>query len=290
MINVIINKTKSYVGYLEKKSNYNLSDFTANAGYNNYTIFAKTYKTITGLNFQGQPWCAMFISCMFYESFGYTKGKELLIDYFHSCITGSNNFKNKGQFYKTNPKIGDIIFFYDKSKVISHVGLVYKVDSKYVYTIEGNTSAEVGVVANGGCVAMKYYTLGDRDIAGYGRPKYINLEEEKLMNELKAQVEALTQLVNSLKDQNERLTDLISGNGECIRALDAKTQNLQSQLDDTKITIYNWTEACPEWSRPYIQKALDLGILKGDTLGQLGLSLSDIRMLVMMLRAQGIMN
>lgn len=268
MINSIINKANHYVGYLEKKNNNNLSSFTANAGYNNYTIFAETYKNITGVNLQAQPWCAMFISVIFYETFGKTQGKELLINYFHSCITGSNNFKNKNQFYKSNPKIGDIIFFYDASNVIGHVGIVYNVDNTYVYTIEGNTSSVSGVVANGGCVAKKSYLKNYKKIAGYGRPKYINLEEEKLMNELKEQINKLENTINSLQ---------------------IKINELNQQINSSKELIYNWTTACPDWSQPYVQKALDLGYIKGDLQGQLNLTDTKIWCLVVMLRAKGIM-
>jgi peptidoglycan hydrolase-like protein with peptidoglycan-binding domain len=41
-----------------------------------------------------------------------------------------------------------------------------------VYTVEGNTSSAAGVVANGGAVAKKQYSLSYGRIAGYGRPKY----------------------------------------------------------------------------------------------------------------------
>ena len=35
----VINYALSQVGYLEKKTNKDLDDFTANAGYNNYTKY-----------------------------------------------------------------------------------------------------------------------------------------------------------------------------------------------------------------------------------------------------------
>ena len=63
---IIVNKT---VGYLEKASNSQLESKTANAGYNNYTIFAKWYKEYFGEDFQAQPWCAMFVSDMIYIGF-----------------------------------------------------------------------------------------------------------------------------------------------------------------------------------------------------------------------------
>ncbi len=53
--------------------------------------------------------------------------------------------------------------------------------------------------------------------------------------------------------------------------------------------MYDWTEACPKWSVPYVQKALDLGIIKGDEQGRLRLTEDKIWTLVVILRATGIM-
>ena len=53
--------------------------------------------------------------------------------------------------------------------------------------------------------------------------------------------------------------------------------------------VYNWTEACPKWSQPYVQKALDLGWIKGDENGFLRLTDDTIRIIVIMLRKEGIM-
>ena len=46
-----------------------------------------------------------------------------------------------------------------------------------MHTVEGNTSAQAGIVPNGGCVACKSYDLDDPGIAGYGRPDYRLVEE-----------------------------------------------------------------------------------------------------------------
>ena len=51
-----------------------------------------------------------------------------------------------------------------------------------IYTVEGNTSYQTGVVANGGAVAKKMYTRDYSSIAGYGRPDYSKvapIEESK---------------------------------------------------------------------------------------------------------------
>lgn len=64
-ITKLIGQALSWDGYLEKKSNRDLDDFTANAGNKNYTCFARDYREHTGQNLQGQPWCAMYVSEIF---------------------------------------------------------------------------------------------------------------------------------------------------------------------------------------------------------------------------------
>jgi hypothetical protein len=87
------------------------------------------------------------------------------------CTYSMGYYHKNGRLMKS-PKVGDQIFFNDKKGEPCHTGLVYAVDKTYVYTIEGNTSSVVGVVANGGAVEKKKYELSYNRIAGYGRPKY----------------------------------------------------------------------------------------------------------------------
>lgn len=57
--------------------------------------------------------------------------------------------------------------------VIYGSGLVYKVDGTYFYTIEGNTSGVSGVVANGGGVTKKKYSISAYKAKTlFGYPKY----------------------------------------------------------------------------------------------------------------------
>ena len=168
------------VGYLEKSSNKNLYDKTANAGSNNYTKYAYEFDTKYVGFYNGKKngfaWCDVWTDWVFVTAFGVDKGRELLCQPTKSlgagCGYSMDYYKKKGQFYKS-PKKGDQIFFYNSGKTgIAHTGLVYDVDNTYVYTIEGNTSSASGVVANGGAVAKKKYKLNYTRIAGYGRPKY----------------------------------------------------------------------------------------------------------------------
>lgn len=179
-INKVIKVAENEVGYLEKKSNYNLDSKTGNAGYNNYTKYARdfdsNYPNFYNGRKQSVAWCDIFVDWCFVKAYGVNDALKLLGQPLKSCGAGCyfsmNYFKQIGCFY-TSPKVGDQIFFYNSSKSdIAHTGLVYKVDANYVYTIEGNTSSASGVVANGGAVAKKSYSRNYSRIAGYGRPKY----------------------------------------------------------------------------------------------------------------------
>jgi hypothetical protein len=118
-------------------------------------------------------WCDCFVDWCFYKAYGTCTAQNMLCGNFDDyTVNSAGMYKNKKAWYEKNPKVGDQIFFKNSSGKICHTGLVYKVDSKYVYTIEGNTSSAAGVVANGGCVTKKQYLLTYNRIAGYGRPKY----------------------------------------------------------------------------------------------------------------------
>lgn len=177
-VNKVIEIAKAEIGYLEKASNSNLDSKTLNAGKNNYTKYARDLDNIPGFyngKKNGYPWCEVFVDWCFVKAYGVDNAKRLLCQPNKSlgagCQYSMNYYKTKGQL-KTTPKIGDQIFFKSSSGEISHTGLVYNVDKTYVYTIEGNTSSASGVVANGGGVFAKKYSLSYGCIAGYGRPAY----------------------------------------------------------------------------------------------------------------------
>ena len=181
----LLKTAEAEVGYLEKKSNSNLAIKTANAGSNNYTKYAndfdKTYITFYNGKKNGAAWCDMFVDWCFVKTFGEALALKLLGQPKKSCGAGckysADYFKKINRFY-TSPKVGDQIFFKNSSGTPCHTGLVYKVDSTYVYTIEGNTSSASGVVANGGAVEKKKYKISSSSIYGYGRPDY-SLAESK---------------------------------------------------------------------------------------------------------------
>ncbi len=178
MIEKLINIAKAEVGYLEKKTNSQLDSKTANAGKNNYTKYARDLDNIKGFyngKKNGYAWCDVFVDWCFVQAFGVDKAKELLLQPNKSlgagCKYSMGYYKDAKQFH-TTPKVGDQIFFKSSTGSIAHTGLVVKVDKTYVYTIEGNTSSDEGVVSNGGSVNDKKYKLTYNRIAGYGRPNY----------------------------------------------------------------------------------------------------------------------
>jgi uncharacterized protein YgiM (DUF1202 family) len=177
-VSKVIKVAEGEVGYLEKRTNSQLDNKTSNAGYGNYTKYARDFDTKYPNFYNGKKngydWCDMFVDWCFVKAFGVENALKVLNQPQKSCGAGcpysANYFKQIGRFY-TSPKVGDQIFFRNGNST-GHTGLVYAVDSTYVYTIEGNTSSASGVVANGGCVAKKKYFRASTYIYGYGRPKY----------------------------------------------------------------------------------------------------------------------
>lgn len=174
----LLNLAQNEIGYLEKKTNSQLDDKTANAGYNNWTKYARDLDALG--NFyngkkNGYSWCDVFVDWCFVTTFGRERAQELLNQPNGSCGAGvgysKKYYQNIGR-YMTTPQAGDQIFFRNASGGMQHTGLVYKTDSTYVYTIEGNTSSNSSVVANGGAVCAKKYKIGYKYIDGYGRPNY----------------------------------------------------------------------------------------------------------------------
>lgn len=159
-------------GYTEKASNKSLDSKTANAGCKNYTKYSRDLiNEIGGPYAQGVAWCDMFVDWCFLKAYGKDTAKKLIGGWSAYTPTSAQYYKNMGRYYKTKPQVGDQIFFRNP-KEICHTGLIYKVSNSYIYTIEGNTSPQSGVVANGGMVCKKKYMISNARIDGFGRPKY----------------------------------------------------------------------------------------------------------------------
>ena len=148
--------------YLEKATLVYLDDFQRNAGYNNYTKFARDVNSWGQQGCQGQPWCAVYQFWKLVKVFGLKKALQIMGGGFYNCQSVTRHAKENGTWKKT-PKKGALITFRNSA----HIGSVRTYDAKYVYTNEGNTSSAAGVVANGGSCRNKKYKLTDSAIDGY---------------------------------------------------------------------------------------------------------------------------
>lgn len=169
-----------WVGYYEKASSSYASSrakssFTKNKGSGNYTYAGY----LCGV--QGQAWCAAQVSTAIYEACGSKSADAKSIMYgvwpYVNCAQvwdaapSSKKFWSyyqrftlgKGSRTNYKPKAGDIIVFTDNKVSRSHTGMVYAVDSTYVYTIEGNS---------GNMCRKRSYLLTSSYIYGWIRPNY----------------------------------------------------------------------------------------------------------------------
>lgn len=179
-VDKVIAIAQAEVGYLEKSySAYRanpavLDKKTEGAGSDNYTKYGRDMHRVypAVMDFPA-AWCDCFVDWCFWEAYGVANAKSLLGGNFDDYTVASVQlYKSKGAYYRSNPQVGDQIFFKNSSGGVCHTGLIYKVTSTTIYTIEGNTSSAAGVVANGGCVAYKQYPIGYSRIDGFGRPNY----------------------------------------------------------------------------------------------------------------------
>ena len=162
-IDKLIQIAKNEVGYLEKASNSQLDSKTANAGENNYTKYWRDIKP----DYQGQPWCAAFVSWCMMKAFGLDTAKKLLKHWpYVYCPTMADLFT-----LNSNPKVGDIVIFY-RNGTFTHTGIVIKVSGDRFWTVEGNTSGGSTIIANGGGVCQKSYYNSNLPGTKFCTPNY----------------------------------------------------------------------------------------------------------------------
>lgn len=162
-IGKLIQTAKNEIGYLEKASNSQLDSKTANAGENNCTKYWRDIKS----DYQGQPWCAAFVSWCMMKTFGLDTAKKLLKHWpYVYCPTMADLFT-----LNSNPKVGDIVIFY-RNGTFTHTGIVIKVSGDRFWTVEGNTSGGSTIIANGGGVCQKSYYNSNLPGTKFCTPNY----------------------------------------------------------------------------------------------------------------------
>lgn len=150
-IDVLISIAKAEVGYHE--------------GANNHTKYGDDMHAIQPSNMDRYAaWCDAFVDWCILQlcyAFGYgpEMARKVLCGDFDDYTYFSVNHYKKAKRWTTVPGVGYQIFFGGTG----HTGIVYKVTSTKVYTIEGNKSDEVRY--------CEYY-INDSRIIGYGMPRY----------------------------------------------------------------------------------------------------------------------
>lgn len=114
-------------------------------------------------NSYGFAWCAAFVSWCLRQGGVPTDVAASEV----SCARMTEWYRNHSVYHPRTggytPIPGDIIMFRYGSSAANHVGFVVGVEDGRVYTIEGNTSGEVG---------LRSYLLGNGAILGYCVPDY----------------------------------------------------------------------------------------------------------------------
>lgn len=180
----IINWAENERNYTEKDSLTDLDDKTKNAGDDNYTKYSQEVDAlgVFSAQVQGQPWCATWVTDGFINTYGVSKGLDMLCQPSKNsnaacCGDAAEYYQKIGRWY-TSPQVGDQVFFKTTRYQYAHTGIVTEVTDTEVTTIEGNTSSEKGVISNGGAVTKKHYPIGYSGFKGFGRPKYEAKQEE----------------------------------------------------------------------------------------------------------------
>ena len=165
---------------IEKLLNSARADIGYHEGTNNYTKYAETQwdNKFYGWELQHQPWCDVFVDYHFTTVFGMNTGAAMTYQVVGKgsalCSASAQFFKNNKAFYDY-PEPGDQIFF-KNSKGINHTGIVESVvglggtDWSGFTSIEGNSSDRV---------ERRYYTRDKVSVAGFGRPKWELVVDEK---------------------------------------------------------------------------------------------------------------
>ena len=173
IVDKVINIAVAEEGYLEKKSDKNLYDKTANAGSGNYTKYGKEMNELyPSVMDYPAPYCDAFVDWCFQKAYGVCNAKGLLGGDFNDYTPASANLYKQKNAYYNEPEVGDQVFFKNETR-ICHTGLVKKVDkiNRVFWATEGNTN---------NMVAERKYNFDDPAIDGFGRPKYDKAEPQSI--------------------------------------------------------------------------------------------------------------
>lgn len=177
----MIEVAKTWVGYLEHKSEDLLGVYTANVGKGYCTIFSRIISQhYRHRNFNGVPWCAVFVHAVFLEAYGKDRARKLLGKPHPGTRVLARRLKRKKRLRwpcdsDYVPEPGDLVFFHNGDGEIAHCGIVVEVNLELsrLTTVEGNTTSPTNHFEKhqGGAVAMRERNLSDPSIICYASMK-----------------------------------------------------------------------------------------------------------------------
>ena len=113
----VIATARTEIGYVEKATNAQLEDKTANAGSGNWTKYAAFLDGLGVYNFpkNGYAWCDMFVDWCYITTFGLSIAMKMTNQPMGGCGAGCTQsagyYRAVGRFHKKAPQPGDQIFF-----------------------------------------------------------------------------------------------------------------------------------------------------------------------------------
>lgn len=151
----LLNVAKKRVGIKEFPKNSNNVD--CNTWFYGHAVSGSDY-----------PWCAVEMCYEFHLA-----GLDDLIKKSSSCADIGDWFKKKGQFFTSNPQVGDLVFYKFPTtrhdRWCNHIGLIGEVvNANKIKVYEGNTS----VTSNDNGGSVMYRTRDLKNVVGFGRPNY----------------------------------------------------------------------------------------------------------------------
>lgn len=168
----VIARAQAELGYIEKATNAQLDDKTANAGSRNWTKYARDLDEMGIYNGKknGYDWCDVFVDWCYIKEFGKDLGLKLICQpekSFGAGVNSSANYYKKANRLDKKPAVGDQLFFLDTSDgLFYHTGLVVAVYDDSITVIEGNATSKSDRVV------QTTYKLNSRKIGAFGHPKW----------------------------------------------------------------------------------------------------------------------
>lgn len=143
----VVNVASAEIGYMEESGT-------------RYTKYSDYYDRV------GYDWCACFVSWCIDQA----NIPSSIVVQSPAVVTISNFFHTEHKYYysqsnggTTTPQAGDLIFLFGSISAPTHIGIVTRTDSTYIYYIDGN---------NDGRVKSSKVTRTSSEFIGFGRPSY----------------------------------------------------------------------------------------------------------------------